>query len=301
MEIEYCLSLFEVNTLVKDNLLILDGVAAIFNVCFMGDRFLEGIFNELETMLQQARMNNDAQKFYLKKYYNVAGFFDTTGIIKEGLARVVNAMIEGVNTKHKLPRFMVVILDKDVIEDLNFFEFGSYKALAEVTNWLTIQISIVIQRKKLELNAKKLGVVYSGDPKVIYVQMLRQTEMYKQGSHMQQVCKLRPKFNESLNQAVARLDQNLLHIRSCDAESHFDDRGNLSLKGKHAFWHKIDELLDCSTLEKLSYSQKIWTTGRNKKVVANQTDGRSDGRCQHHNHEAMQVHAVATPTTETKI
>ena len=52
------------------------------------------------------------------------------------------------------------------------------------------------------------------------------------------------KFNDALNDAVAKVDQYILTINSCSQYKHFDKKGNLSLKGKHDFWWELDDLID---------------------------------------------------------
>ena len=86
--------------------------------------------------------------------------------------------------------------------------------------------------------------------------------MYKQGSIMQKVCKLRPKFNESLNSAVAKLGQNVMHICSCNSGSHFDHHGNLTLKGKHSFWREVDDLIKLFDIGEIKLLPKEKTSYR---------------------------------------
>ena len=55
---------------------------------------------------------------------------------------------------------------------------------------------------------------------------------------------MRPKFNDALNTAVAKIDQYIMTINSCNTQYHFDCWGNLSQKGKNALWMEIDDLIE---------------------------------------------------------
>ena len=55
---------------------------------------------------------------------------------------------------------------------------------------------------------------------------------------------LRAKFNDALNDSVARIEQKNMMINSCNSVDHFDQWGNLSRKGKLALWLEIDDLLE---------------------------------------------------------
>ena len=52
------------------------------------------------------------------------------------------------------------------------------------------------------------------------------------------------KFNDALNDAVAKVDQRILMLNSCFAEEHFDVWGNISARGKKALWLEMDDLLE---------------------------------------------------------
>ena len=144
----------------NNSVCIAGNVEAFFDIWLLGDRFLRYIYNEFESMMQQSQMNNDCEPFYMNKYHNVMGFFDEKEVIPEGMARIINSLLEVINTRQRLPRFLLIAIDKDVIQDLDFYEFDSFMALEEVVTWLTRQINIIIRRKKLELNAKKPGAVF---------------------------------------------------------------------------------------------------------------------------------------------
>ena len=51
------------------------------------------------------------------------------------------------------------------------------------------------------------------------------------------------RFNDHLNDAVAKTNQFILTMSSCNSYDHFDHRRNLS-KGRISLWHELDDLID---------------------------------------------------------
>ena len=125
--------------------------------------------------------------------------------------------MEALNSANKLPRIMVIVLDKEVIEDVNLFDYGVQKEITEVVNKLTRQVDINVRRKRLQLSEKRPGAITSDDePILIYTTMMRRARNFKIGSKMEAVCSVRTKFNDILNDAVAKQDQRILSIRTCN-------------------------------------------------------------------------------------
>ena len=146
-------------------------------------------------------------------------------------------------TNHRLPRFLIIALDKDLLSDLDVYNYKVDKMIRETTCWVVRQVELLIRRKKEEILDKKPGAIYSGDPTVIYVRMFRRVDNFGR-TRLQEIFSLRSHFNDALNDAVARADQRMLTITSCNTSEHFDQKGNLSIKGRHVFWQEIDDLLE---------------------------------------------------------
>ena len=81
--------------------------------------------------------------------------------------------------------------------------------------------------------------------------MLHRVGSFHQGSTMQGVCSLCPKFNDALNDLVAKIDQRVMTINSCNTYDHFDKRGDLSLRGRTDFWYELDDLISRFDIRKI--------------------------------------------------
>ena len=210
----------------------------------VGDEFVKDLFPALQGLHQAAKINKTTPP-YLYEYYNVFGYYSpsTTTHARRVIARVLNSFIYALNTRDCLPRFLVVILDKDLVNDVNVFGFGVGHELKANMKWLVKQIEVTTRRKRLELSTIKPGAVYGSDPKVIFVNMLRRPMRFPGDSKMDQILSVCGKFNQVLNELTDDFGYNMLSMESCDSPKMFDAMGNLNNDGKEAYCRELNDLL----------------------------------------------------------
>ena len=98
--------------------------------------------------------------------------------MKFAATRIVNSVIKVVNSKNSLPHFLVVLVDKDLISEVDVFSEDAPEVIRAATNWMAKQINIIIHQKKVELLDKKPGALYAGDPVIIFTRMIRRVDYY---------------------------------------------------------------------------------------------------------------------------
>ena len=215
----------------------------IFDVWIIGDGFLHEVVNSLFDMRKTA-ITNHTNPLYLYDYYNVFTYVPSPSMgATRTIACTFNAAVEGLNNKRRLPRFVIVIVDKDIIEDVNIFEYGASKAIFKNVEWLVRQINIHIKRKRLEVLETKPGAVYTSDPKIVFVTMIRCPVIFDLGSCMEKVVALRSKFNAILNELAEKFENLVLNVEYCQRE-HFDFFGRLNTRGKISYWRDINHQLE---------------------------------------------------------
>ena len=182
---------------------------------------------------------------HMEDYFNIHAFYNDKASAPELAAtHIVNSAVDAVNKSHRLPKFLVVILDKDILSDFDLFASDAVESIAEETSWVVKQIQTAMKHRRSSVTDQKPGAVYADDPKIIFVRMIRRVESHSFGKTLNRVFELRPKFNDSLNEAVRRIDQYILTINSCNSPDHFTHEGELSEKGHLAFWKELDNLVD---------------------------------------------------------
>ena len=238
----------------------------MYDVWFVGDNFLEQNYTALQ-VLKATNIVWKKELPYLYDYYNVYGYCQkaTTGV-RRVIARTLNSVISGLNNRPQLPRFLIIMLDKDLLKDINIHENEEWEDIAkENLKWLTGQIDMHIRCKRLELLDKRPGAVYASDPKIIYVKMLRRPDTFTQESQLDVLFSARSKFNKFLCSAVANVEHHILGIESCsDSTVNFDAFGNLNTRGKWVFWQEMNELMEKFDKKKITLLPRVNKGGKAK-------------------------------------
>ena len=211
----------------------------------------------LQSMKQQAKLMKMAMP-HLYDYYNVFGYYSMpTSGTRRTIACVLNLLIVGLNMRDRLLRLVVIMLDKDVIEDVGVYHSGADDIIAEKIGWLFKQIEIAIHRHKAELTNRKPGVVYSSDPKIVIVDMLKCYLKFPDNSRMQGILELRSRYNSIVNDMAAHFGFNRLYIELYNGEYYYDRMGNLTNEGKSEYWNEVNKLIEKFGCRKIKLMPKI--------------------------------------------
>ena len=191
--------------------------------------------------MNAAEQNKKLMPPYIQEYYNVS-CLTNDDLNTRTIGCIVNALTDALSKKHKLPRLILVVINKDIIADIDVFDHQAVRMIRDAVDWFTRQIDILIRRKRLEIVNRRPGAIFDDDPAIMFVRMLRRADLHlRRGSKLDETYVLRAKFNDALNDAAARKEHNILTVNTCNIASHFDHLGNLSDKGKTDFWLEIDE------------------------------------------------------------
>ena len=111
--------------------------SAVFDVWLVGDRFLREIWATLLSTKSQAAMQKKS-KPYLFEYYNLQPFYPGVGnMTRSILTRILNKLIEALNeNRDHLPKYIIIALDKDLIEEVKFGGFGCKIVFGRTITWL---------------------------------------------------------------------------------------------------------------------------------------------------------------------
>ena len=190
-------------------IIVADFINARQDTWIIGDQFISNVISILQDAQNRYELDCNARKatMYLIDCYNVKPFYPLNKtLIEESVGRIFNAFMEGLNDNHYLPKLLIVVIDKDIIDDINVFDYGAHKVLKLHINWLMKNIDIALQCRCLQLIEKQPGAVpYDYWPTIIYVPMIKRMERYPQKSCIAKICALTNKFKELMNDAVAKM------------------------------------------------------------------------------------------------
>ena len=206
---------------------------------------MQDTYNTMLEVKEQALKDKNFIRPYIIEYYNVLRFYKPTegGNADSAMARVVNSLINALNRRDRLPRYLVMAYDMDLFNDVDLYCDETIELIYSAVEWVVRKISMEVRRKTAELLVKKPGAVFTGDPIIIHVRMIRRIDYYGKCTE-QDIFALRLKFNDALNEQAAQHEHRIMTINSCNKPEHFDDKGRLSEKGRNAFWFEINDLLE---------------------------------------------------------
>ena len=186
----------------------------------------------------------DTVPLYIIDFYNVRAIYNSAASVSFVATRMLNALTETINTLHTLPKFLIIVLDKDILGNIDLYTKHVDKHISEMTCCFVRQINTIVRRKRVDLLAKKPGAVSGYCTTIIFLRMIRRVGSFHEDSKMYQVNSFRHRFNDCLNDAVAKISQRILTVNSCNAYEHFDRGGRLSPAGCMIFWKELDDLID---------------------------------------------------------
>lgn len=92
---------------------------------------------------------------YLEKFNNIQSSYPTRSYMgMNSTAHILNAVIDALNTEDRLPRFLVLAVDMDVLRDLKNSDHILDKHINAVVNFVTRQVEILVRRKKSQIMEK---------------------------------------------------------------------------------------------------------------------------------------------------
>ena len=179
----------------------------------------------------------------MNSYYNVEFNFQRPLCrIKLLEDRVFNAIVETMNNQEKLPKYLLVILDKDLIESLTTLDFGVKISMERILTWLIEELDKTFYWRKENIRSKKPGALTGpGEPRLIFTSILDRPHNTDPRKH--EIYRLVTKANGVLESVVRRHNRycHLMYITSINEFLHYDYQGNLTPQGRVQFWKEVDE------------------------------------------------------------
>ena len=225
-------------------------------------------------MKTKAKLNNRNQP-YMQEYYNCRGIFQTSFANSGMLSRVHNALIAEMNKKEndqlvQLPKYLVIMLDVDLINSIKFYDFGAQNILTKCTKWLKRNINTSLATRKEDLKVKRPEALMNAEtPIIIWISALPRPP----NSKRKEIFALVKKFNDIFN-SICDEQSNAIQITlaTVNEANYFDCEGRLTAVGKEQFWKELDTQIreiDCTHFTQFQFKKTPPcddnTDGRNRR------------------------------------
>ena len=170
---------------------------------------------------------------------------------------MVNYLIKALNDMHYpkkgggidkfLPRLVVVIPDWDIIKYLDFATYGVEEVFHSTIRWMITNFTCAIEAKKDDIFKAKPGALKSGEPKFIWVKVIKRMRGYDR------TMTVRNRFNATLEVLLAEKNHHfLIDVEpSLDDAAYFTSQNELNADGRVCYWKEIDECIRLFEMDKL--------------------------------------------------
>ena len=195
---------------------------------------------------------------FILKYFNVKSYYACNST--EGLARFTNPLADALNANHRLPKFIIVIPDKDLLQSTKHkSSFRAARFIGSIIHHLIARYTKLISRREHELEQKFPGAILPYDdvhkdnhPKFIWIRMLKRQKGDVADKKLDELFQLRGKFNSILEERIFEDGGDCHKIMSIDVPtSEFDLAGSLLPHGKEIFWKEVSNAMEKFALGKI--------------------------------------------------
>ena len=230
--------------------LIAEKTEAMRDAWLIGDKCLTSIFPKLQNLKIQAIIQKKTTP-YLHKQFNLTLYSANKDSVRSGLARIVNSIAEGFNSNVRLPTFIIIIMDKDFVENMRYLEYGIKKMLEDGLKWVMNQIRRMIDIRINNLMSKRPGAILF-TPRIIWVKMLNRPFTAKHAEQLRvDTMSKRKMYNDLVATIIPTYEKaHVLQVAAIMELPHknYDGLGNLSEEGKAHYWKELDHY--CKKLDR---------------------------------------------------
>ena len=212
----------------------------------VGDTFVYNTFSVFQASRMEASIDRKKPP-YLHEYYNVQFFCQAPfGNIRSTEGRIINSLIEALNGKTKLPKYILISVDTDVIQGVvdRICDFGFKSVYYQAIDYLTKEINKLLTLRKEDLRSKRTGALSNSiEPKIIWIQAIKRPFTAHQSR--KETFKLVGKANDVLEEVVQKYNKtsHILYLDTVNEITHIDGMGNLTAAGKTVFWKELDSTM----------------------------------------------------------
>ena len=149
-----------------------DNIEAFYDIWILGDTLVKDTIDSLHALKRKAvAVNLPGNILFLLKMFNVRDY--TSGSGYSGLACMLHPLVQGLNACHRLPKYILIMPDKDILVALHKNNINVALVILASLHYLIKQMDITISCRVQDLETKKLGALLKEDMKIIWIRMLK--------------------------------------------------------------------------------------------------------------------------------
>ena len=220
---------------------------ALKEVWMVGDDFLNSTYDTFITMRKRLKKEENAMP-YIYKQYNISYLIeDQLEGNTNAVAKILNAVIKGLNETAKLPRFIIIIPENDILKSVNYFGFGISVLVGRCLNWLVTQIDRAVEARREKVKKIRPGAVFHNEPKYVWL------KVFDCPSIQHPMFTVREKYNAILEEILAsKCNHFIINVnKAMSNPTFFMPNGLITAHAQEAFWQELDNQIELFDLHKL--------------------------------------------------
>ena len=218
------------------NFYLTGNIPALEDAWIVGDAFLREVFAVFQASRTSANLRQEELPFLYRRF-NLFYFFSNPLAGRNILLRILNSVIDGLNRHTFLPKYIIMLLDDNILRMMDLDSAGLTLQLERCMKWLAKQITGLIESRKEKMREMRPGALQESDeqPVLIWIEYFEKPYMRQ---HLLQ--ENRNKFNRAINEmAIKEKNCRVMTIESLGIR-HFDNLGKLSYTSKQQLWRDIN-------------------------------------------------------------
>ena len=221
-------------------------VKALKDCWLVGDEFLQKLHKRLQGWHSESNGTKDGMLFMYQQY-NIMFWYKSPLVPQPSAVRIFKSFIDGLNTTPKLPKYILIFSDDDIIKTTKHLDFGIMTMLQEQLKWLFEQLNKYSTRRCDDLRATRIGALntVTHEPRFIWVTMIQRPFLPSASLQQKKIFGLRIHFNELLREMVSHeCYMYIMHPQIPLANKElFSAEGELTSTGQLVYWQEVNEIL----------------------------------------------------------
>ena len=214
-------------------MLLLSGeVAAYDRIWFIGDSFLNTSFQQyfMDVHLPNGKMGYILAHYDYLECYSLLEDIDLEMNV---LAKLRNQLVAAINTEVLLPKAIIIVLDDDIMDALNYYDSGITQAIGRIIEWLAGEFHKSVNNHKQSLQSKSHKYKY---PAILWMKIPSHT-VYDHYNEFKW------KFNKCLEKTSDLYrEMSTLSLSTWDPRDlQYFSNGSINGHGLATYWQSVDD------------------------------------------------------------
>ena len=174
-------------------------------------------------------------EFYTKDNFEVKPYCQSKyeNADRNMLNRLRSSLIQGINDQSKLPKFIIVILDDDIIEYIGYTGQGSSALMGKCIEWISNEFENLVEMTKKSLPPK---AVKEGYPQFYWVAPPHHKNFHDNGARTKLTNVLEISCKSAKNMRLIRMKE----IWQYTNDELINSKGQFTDEGWDTYWKSVD-------------------------------------------------------------